>query len=235
MLDRIFKIGVDEWAEARVWENGKLLKEYKSLRDNSYTSTLQNELAQLLSGEDSKVIDQIWAKVNGTMQVKNVSNSRSASELSVETSSAYDIPGTYTALFSGNSALGSGSYYNSIACNIVLTAGSELDFTIKWTFSGGDTNGQYVCASRLGDIGDNYDHPIATLDVVSDKAACVVSASNNTVTAINSSDPIAGPTTITILGFDLDTSAVAFADWSQFTIEVASGQDFYAKGEFVIG
>ena len=176
------KIVIEEWVEAYIWE-GEELREIRFFKGNTVTATGKTEIAQLVGGLDSKTIDVLWAKINGTMTSDASTNSRAVATLSVATSNAYTIPGTYSGIFTGNAVLGSGSYYNSIAIDIELSAGSELDFTVKWVFSGADASdyGNQICASLLGAIGDQYDYPLSSFAVYMGAVLGILRVASNVV------------------------------------------------------
>ena len=236
-----FNIGIEEWVEAKLWEHGVLTKTFW-IKGNTVTLDGKRELAELVGGLASSTIDTLWAKVGGTMVSDTSTNSRSGETLSVATSTAYTIAETYSAIFTGNAGLGSGSYYNSIAINIVLTPGSELDFTVKWVFSGAETGffGDEICASRLGRLGDVYDYPISSVaiyDVGSqeDVTGSSAAVSNNTLTITHA--PFSGPELFDGIYYitSYTTGDRFFDKIDGMTIDFEAGTDIYTETRFVFG
>lgn len=240
-MKETYNIEIEEWVEAKIWQNG-MLKETLFFKGNTVTATGKTELAQLIGGLDSKTIDTIWAKIGGTMQSDLSTNSVTGGvTLNVETSNAYTIPGDYTAIFTGNAALGSASYYNSIAITFTLPSESEVDFTIRWVFSGSGEAGNNICAARLGKAGGQYDNPIATVEVWEDGGgseeqlkAVTNAVSNNTLNVTHAS-AFTGPESINSAYYAADGSGQYFEKFSGFTIDVGAGQDFYFEADFVFG
>jgi hypothetical protein len=236
-----YPIKITEWAECRIWEKG-ILKETRIFKGQTVTLDGKRELAELVGGIDSKTIDTVWAKVNGSILSKTSSNSRSNNTLSVATSTPFSTIGTYTAVFTGNAALGFGSYYNSIGVTITLGVDSELDITVRWAFSGAAAGmyGDEICASRLGGIGDGYDYPISSVGIYyagveKDRKASTNSVFNNTLTVTHIS-PFTGPTSLDAVEYLTNAPTFRFFDkFNGFTIDIASGQDFYFEAEFVFG
>lgn len=245
---RRVEILAKEWVECEIWENG-VLKEFRVLEGNTISDTAKNVLAKLIAGQSTEIINRMWVKVDGSTYEKTVSNSRPdppSNVLEVTTSDAWTYTGNYTAVLTGNYNRGVDDYYNSIALNLNLTSGSELYLTVKWQFTGAESGeyGNHICASRLGGIGDNFDHPIGTLRAgvegvgstwVYKTATC--SVSNNTLT-VTHSDPFSGPATIDFVEYltkDVGSPYYKFDKFHGFTIEVDSNQDVYFDAEFVFG
>lgn len=239
-MKETYNIKIEEWVEATIWQNG-MLRETLFFKGNTVSATGKEELAQLVGGLDSKTIDTIWAKIGGTMQAETSTNSQPGSgpTLAVETASAYTIPGQYTAVYTGNASLGTASFYNSIAITFTLPSDSEVDFTVKWVFSGSSESGDAICAARLGKIGNTHDNPISSIEVwetggPSPEGSMGVdnAVSNNTLNITHSS-PFAGPDSINFVMYT--TGIHNFEKFQGFTIDVGAGQDFYFEADFIFG
>lgn len=240
-MKEVYNIGIEEWVEARVWQNG-ILKETHIFKGNTVTATGKQELAQLVGGLDTKTIDVIWAKIDGAMTPKTSTNSVTAGvTLNVETSSAYTTAGDYTAIFTGNTSLGTINHYNSIAITFTLPADSEVDFTVKWVFSGGALNAPNVCAARLGKAGGQYDHEVGTIEIWEDGGGSpeqikdVTNAVSNNTLNVTHSSAFAGAESINSVYYSLENSTEDFESFTGFTIDVGAGQDFYFEADFIFG
>ncbi len=233
---------MDEWVEARIWEHG-VLKSSQLFRGNTILLNGKYELANLLCGLDSKTVDIMFAIVGTTVEIAS-SNSRSGNTLNVATSTPYTVAGTYSAIMTGNNSQGPDFPYNSIAIDIELTAGSELDFTIRWVFTGADASffADEICASRLGKIGDVYDYPIATVAIFdSGVIQSKISATFNVLTGgtfyVGQSSPFGGANSFDSLQFITSyTGTERFFDKIDgFTVDVSSGQTVDTLTEIVLG
>lgn len=236
-----FNVEIEEWVEAKIWEHG-FLKETLWIKGNTVTATGKGELAKLVGDKASNTIDTLWAKIDGSMTSDTSVNSRSNNTLSVATSSAYTVAGTYSGIFTGNNVLGDGSYYNSIAISIELTAGSEIDFTVKWVFTGAETGfwGDEVCASRLGKIGDDYDYPLSSVAIfwvgaLQDVKAVGIGANNNTLVLTHAA--FAGPNSFDNIQYTTSaTDANRFFDKiNGMTVDFDTDINIYTETEFVFG
>lgn len=236
------KINIEEWVEARIWE-GEELKEIRFFKGNTITATGKTEIAELVGGLDTNTIDVIWAKINGTMTSEASSNSRAVATLSVTTGSAYTVPGTYSAIFTGNAGLGSGSYYNSIGIDIELTPGAELDFTVKWVFSGAHASdyGNQICASVLGKIGDQFDYPLSSFAIyqgaVQNNLRVAQNVVNDNTLTVTSNTPFPGAETFDVVRYITSrTDGNRFFDrFNGFTITIESGDTVDVTAYFVFG
>lgn len=233
---------MDEWVEARIWEKG-VLKSSQYFRGNTILINGKYELANLLCGLDSKTIDAMFAIVGTTIEIAS-SNSRSGNTLNVATSTAYTTAGTYSAIMTGNSSQGDDFPYNSISIDIALPGGSELDFTIRWVFTGADPSffADEICASRLGKIGDAYDYPIATVaifdgGVIQAKSGATFNVLVNGTFYVGQSSPFGGANLFDSLQFiTSQTTANRFFDKIDgFTVDVSSGQTVDTLTEIVLG
>jgi len=236
-----FNVEIEEWVEAKIWEHG-FLKETFWIKGNTVTATGKGELAKLIGDTASSTIDTLWANIDGSMTSDTSTNSRSNNTLSVATSSAYTVAGTYSGIFTGNAALGAGSYYNSIAISIELTAGSEIDFTVKWVFTGADVGyfGDEICASRLGKTGDDFDYPISSIAIfwvgeLQDVVDAGAQVNNNTLTLTHAA--FAGPNSFDNIQYhtSLTTGNRFFDRITGMTVDFDTGIDIYTETDFVFG
>ena len=185
----------------------------------------------------------MFAIVSSTVEIYST-NSRSGNTLNVATSTPYTVAGTYSAIMTGNDSQGPDFPFNSIAIDIELTAGSELDFTIRWVFTGAATGffADEICASRLGKIGDSYDYPISSVGIFDGGALqAVIGATFRVLTGgtfyVGQSAVFGGANSFDSLQFiTSQTDANRFFDKIDgFTVDVSSGQTVDTLTEIVLG
>lgn len=243
MEEREICVEIDEWVEARIWEHG-VLKSTQLFRGNTVLANGRYNLALLLTGGAGYPIDRMWAVAGSTIE-DTCNVSRSGDTLSLETSTPYTVAGTYSAIMTGSNNNGPASPYNSIGINIVLTPGSELDFTVRWVFSGDAGSGFYgnaICAARLGNDSTDYDYPLASVAVflaaaIQDVVSATFNVLSNGTFYIGQSSPFSGPATFDSVRFATNGTSIYryFDKVGGFTVDVASGTTIDTLTEIELG
>ena len=184
----VFPVKINEVLEYCISDRitGEIVEAGTIVPAKTVTSWGKNQLAGLLSEQYSSYyyIDEMRCKIGGAIHTFDVTKSRSGSTL-VITSETISVAGTYSAVMCGNPSATS-NYHNSIATTIVLGSNQDVQFIVKFTFTGIDVTGRYICASRLGDISDGYNTYLSSIAVHKDPDEATVDAStsvsNNTLT-----------------------------------------------------
>ncbi len=242
MEEQEFCIDIDEWVEARIWEKG-VLRSTQWFKGNTVLAKGRYELAMLLTDQVGYEVDKIYAVVGSTI-TKEPNMSRSDNTLSLETGTPYTVAGTYSAIMTGSSSFGPSDPYNSIGVSIVLTPGSELDFTIRWVFTGdaGGFSGGKICAARFGAMTGPYDYPLGSVAVfmgasIKDVQSATFRVLSNGTFYVGHGTGFDGPSTFDNIQFiTTNTGAERFFDKIDgFTVTTYAGQTVDTLTEIELG
>jgi len=246
-MRRIHNIGIEDFLEAKIYEPQN---EPKSLffKGKTVSSWGKTELAKLVGDLGTKAIDRMRVRMtDASWQTITVTNTRGNNTLSVQ-GATLSTPGTYDLVecaYSGDT--GSGSYHNSIDTLVALPSEGKLVFIVRWVFSGVYTQGNYTCASRLGNIGDDNDYPIGTLRIDDSGAVTLSTASTNSVNGNTLTCTHSTPFTHSPYTFDMFVSrttnatlsdadpAMIFHQFTGTSIPLATGQELYTEHQYVFG
>jgi len=242
------KFEIREYAEARIYRNGEFVElvKFPDASFNSISSTGKGELAEIVGGLDTKYFDSMWVVVDGTVStLKSLSPpTESGGTLTLEPTTPFSIPGDYTAVLTGNGALGSGNWYSSISTSLSLPANSEVDFTVQIIITGAESGyyGHRIAAARWGNVsGSNYNSPLSTISTYNGTSLLDSDSTNNSVSGntltVTHSNAFTGPDSIDKVEYRTAVSGSdgKFDMFDGFTISVDATTEVFFEAEFVFG
>jgi len=125
-------------------------------------------------------IDEMRVIKDGSLTTIDIETPTRNNNTLVITSTTISTPGSYSIVMCGSSNSPS-EYHNSINATIVLGSDQDLILEVKFAFSGLNEDGNVICASRLGAIGDDYDTYIAYIGATVDGSSTIMVLTANTI------------------------------------------------------